>query len=67
MRLGLDEFLLRFLLHVLRGSMRIRHFGFLAPAPREVASPGAPRRWPQLIASSPPFHQGTALRIWPKR
>jgi hypothetical protein len=50
MTLSLDEFLRRFLLHVLpKGFVRIRHFGFLAHRRRATTLP----RCFQLLASTP--------------
>ena len=39
MTLSLDEFLRRFLLHLSKGFVRIRHFGFLANRPRTALLP----------------------------
>jgi Putative transposase len=44
MTLGVDEFIRRFLLHVLpRGFHRIRHYGLLASSARKVNLARAPR------------------------
>ncbi len=51
MTLEADEFLRRFLLHVVpRGFMRIRHFGLLANRPRRAAL----RRCRDLLGQPPP-------------
>ncbi len=56
MALDVDEFLRRFLLHVLpRGFVRIRHFGLLANAQRHSAI----RRARQLLGAPPPAEDTT--------
>jgi hypothetical protein len=51
MTLGSDEFIRRFLLHVLpRGFHRIRHYGLLASAARQVGL----TRVRELLAVAPP-------------
>jgi hypothetical protein len=68
--LSLDEFLRRFLLHVLpKGFVRIRHFGFLANRRRATALPLCF----QLLGAEPPTEQeasstndASPLRLCPK-
>jgi hypothetical protein len=56
--LAADEFLRRFLLHVLlRGFVRIRHFGFLASRRRGTLLPLCK----QALSANPP----TPIRQWP--
>jgi hypothetical protein len=57
MTLSLDEFLRRFLLHLLpKGFMRIRNFGFLANRRRATTLPLCS----QLLGSAPQTEQGTS-------
>jgi len=57
--LSLDEFLRRFLLHLLpKGFMRIRNFGFLANRRRATTLPLCF----QLLGSAPQTEQGTAAK-----
>jgi hypothetical protein len=57
MTLSLDEFLRRFLLHLLpKGFMRIRNFGFLANRRRAITLPLCF----QLLGSAPQTEQGTS-------
>ncbi len=56
MRLSSDEFIRRYLLHVLpKGLMRVRHFGFLANACRrkKLALIQRQLRKPQVVLASP--------------
>jgi hypothetical protein len=59
MTLGVDEFIRRFLLHVLpRGFHRIRHYGLLASSARKASL----TRVRELLAVAPPPDAGRAAR-----
>ncbi len=61
MTLAADEFLRRFLLHVLpRGFVRIRHFGFLANRTRATLIPLCRRLLMETPQSAPPTAGGTS-------
>jgi putative transposase/transposase-like zinc-binding protein len=62
MTLAADEFLRRFLLHVLpRGFMRMRHFGLLANRRRRVSLPQCRDLLGQLPAADAPVESAAAL------
>jgi hypothetical protein len=65
--LDVDEFLRRFLLHVLpRGFVRIRHFGFLASRRRGALVPLCKHVLPTALSSAPPAatHSDTPTPLW---
>jgi hypothetical protein len=72
MTLSLDEFLRRFLLHLLpKGFVRIRHFGFLASRRRAALLPLCFQflsavRPPQTESETSSAKQSTPLWLWPE-
>ena len=65
--LHVDEFLRRFLLHVLpRGFVRIRHFGFLASRRRGTLVPLCKSLLPAASSASPPAttHSDPPIPLW---
>jgi len=71
MTLSLDEFLCRFLLHLLpKGFVRIRHFGFLANRRRATLLPLCVQRLgsgsPQTEPETPTAHPSSPLWRCPK-